>query len=261
MPVITSADGVRLSYEIEGDGPPLQLHLGAGCDSDLWRAAGYLGPLSRQYRCILFDHRGHGKSDHPRGAAANHVDRFAADVVVLLDHLAIPSSAMWAYSNGIAVGLTVAQDHPPRVQCLIGSGVIGRAQGEQLAQAVARSIAQYRDIGWEKLISGFEHDEGPVPVWMKERIRATDLGPVMDWAEARLSWGWSSWEALGRVAAPTLFLVGELEDPDDTMAGAAAEMQHGSRVRVPQKGHINAFLDSAFVLPHVEEFLAVTRSG
>jgi hypothetical protein len=27
---------------------------------------------------------------------------------------------------------------------------------------------------------------------------------------------------------------------------------------VPGKGHINGFLDSAFVLPHVEHFLATT---
>jgi len=43
-----AADGVRLHYEVEGDGPPVLLHLGAGCDAYLWRAAGYVGALSAQ---------------------------------------------------------------------------------------------------------------------------------------------------------------------------------------------------------------------
>ena len=93
MPFVTSADGVRLKYEVEGTGPPLVLQLGAGGDSGLWRAAGYLDLLSKSYRCILFDHRGHGESDRPRGIEAHHIDRYVGDVVALLDHLKIGTSA------------------------------------------------------------------------------------------------------------------------------------------------------------------------
>jgi pimeloyl-ACP methyl ester carboxylesterase len=81
MTFLAAPDGTRLHYEIEGEGPPLVLHLGAGGDSELWRAAGYLEPLAKSHRCILFDHRGHGRSDRPRGAEANHVNRYVADVV------------------------------------------------------------------------------------------------------------------------------------------------------------------------------------
>ncbi len=81
MPVFTGHDGVRLHYQIEGEGPALVLHLGAGCDADLWRAAGYAGPLAQDFSCVLFDHRGHGQSDHPRGTATNHIDRYADDGV------------------------------------------------------------------------------------------------------------------------------------------------------------------------------------
>ena len=47
IPVATfsTSDGFRLRYEIEGTGPGLVLHLGAGCDASLWRAAGYVAPL------------------------------------------------------------------------------------------------------------------------------------------------------------------------------------------------------------------------
>src|ERR1700730_16658153 len=119
MVFLTPSDGARLHYAVEGDGPPLVLHLGAGCDSELWRAAGYLEPLAKSYRCILFDHRGHGRSDRPRGAAANHINRYASDVVALLDHLDLEGAAFWGYSNGSTVGLKVAEEQPPRVSALI----------------------------------------------------------------------------------------------------------------------------------------------
>jgi pimeloyl-ACP methyl ester carboxylesterase len=258
---LVSGDGVRLKYELVGDGPPLLLHLGAGCDSELWQAAGLLEPLARDYRCILFDHRGHGQSDRPVGKAAYHIDRFAADVVTLLDHLGLERVAVWAYSNAIAVALKLAEQDPNRLIRLIGSGVIGQATSEaELATRVSAAVAEYREYGWEKLIAGFAEDEGEAPVWMQERIRATDLEPVIGWSEARLDWNWSAWEALGRVAAPTLFLVGELEDPDDTMLEAARRMPEGRRVRIPGKGHINGFLDHQFVLPHVQAFLAYTNA-
>ena len=48
MPFVSAPDGIRLHYDLEGDGPPLLLHLGSGCDSDLWRAAGYVEPLSEE---------------------------------------------------------------------------------------------------------------------------------------------------------------------------------------------------------------------
>jgi pimeloyl-ACP methyl ester carboxylesterase len=259
MPLVAAEDGVRLKYEVVGAGPPLVLHLGAGCDSGLWQAAGYLEPLSESYQCFLFDHRGHGESDHPSAAAAYHIDRLAEDVICLLDDQGIDSAAFWAYSNGIAVGLRVAELHPGRLSCVIGSGVIGPAPSqEQLAAAVAAAIADYRQHGWEKLIAGFAAEEGAAPEWMQERIRATDIEPVIASSQARLDWNWSSWEALARIGVPILFLVGELEDPDDRMAAAAAESPHGRRVRIPGKGHINGYLDSSYVLPYVEAFLTET---
>ncbi len=99
MPVFTGHDGVRLHYQIEGEGPALVLHLGAGCDADLWRAAGYAGPLAQDFSCVLFDHRGHGQSDHPRGTATNHIDRYADDVAALVEHLGRPSVSFFGWSN------------------------------------------------------------------------------------------------------------------------------------------------------------------
>jgi pimeloyl-ACP methyl ester carboxylesterase len=255
VPVVTAADGVRLSYELEGAGPPVLLHLGSGCDSRLWRAAGYLPRLSQSHTCILFDHRGHGASDHPIGPEANHLDRLAEDVITVLDELAIESTAFWGYSNGFIIGLKVADDHPERISSLVMSGVLWRTTPEELAESIPAAVANYRAHGWDPLIAEFVDEEGPIPDWMRESIRETDVEHVIGFTESRPTWGWDEWESLRRVAVPTLILTGELEDPDDTMLQAAAAMKDAERVRIPGKGHINGFLDSGFALPIVLEFL------
>jgi pimeloyl-ACP methyl ester carboxylesterase len=158
------------------------------------------------------------------------------------------------------VGLKLAQKDPAKITALIGSGVIGRGLPEQLATSVPKQIADYRKSGWEWLLAGFDKEEPtPVPEWMKARIRATDLKPVIGWLQARQKWNWAPWEAAAEVTAPTLFAVGAIEDPDDTMAELASKMPDAIRVRIPQRGHINAFLASNLVLPHVMAFLARRR--
>ncbi len=132
MATLTTPDGVRLDYNVVGAGPSLLLHLGAGCDKELWRAAGYLDALTAHYHCILLDHRGHGRSDKPRGVAANHIDRYEADVVSLLEHLAVETTAFWGYSAGVDTGLKLADDHPNRVWALIGSGGMGKTTREEM---------------------------------------------------------------------------------------------------------------------------------
>ena len=257
MPFLTSPDNVRLKYELVGDGPDLLLHLGTGCDSGLWHAAGYLEPLSKSYRCILFDHRGHGESDHPSGVEAYLIDRLADDVVALLDHLEIKSFAFWGYSAGIDVGLKVADDSPERLWALLGSGGVAYTPPAEFAELVARRLPEYREHGWEKVLARFdEQEQEPIPLWMKERIRATDIQFQIDRLQAATLETWDDWEALARVKTPTLFLTGELEDPEDKTAEAAARMRNGTRVRLPGLGHINAFLAGDLVMPKVEEFLA-----
>jgi pimeloyl-ACP methyl ester carboxylesterase len=261
VPFLTSPDGVRLKYELEGSGPPLLLHLGAGGDSGLWQAAGYLEPLSKSYQCILFDHRGHGESDHPRGVEANCIDRYEDDVVALLDLLGITSTAFWGYSAGLSVGLKVAHDHPSRVRALIGSGGMSKTSPSEEAEFVARLVPELQEYGWEKMLARFtKRETEAVPEWMKERIRATDTEQFIDFLEAGIDSGWDEWEALPRVKAPTLVLTGELEDPDDETAAAVARMPDGRRVRQPRLAHINSFLRSDLALPLAMEFLAATQS-
>jgi hypothetical protein len=63
------------------------------------------------------------------------------------------------------------------------------------------------------------------------------------------------------VATPTLFLVGELEDPGDVMAEAAALMSKGTPKHLPGFGHINALHRSRIVLSRAMAFLIENAPG
>jgi pimeloyl-ACP methyl ester carboxylesterase len=260
LPFFISPDGVRLHYEVEGAGPPLLLHLGSGCDSELWRAAGYVEPLSSSYSCILFDHRGHGASDHPSDAAANHIDRYAADVVALLDHLGHDKIAFFGWSTGVTVGLKAAHQHPGRFRALVLFGAFARpATQAQIEASTADRLAGMREKGWTFILDDMVvAEKHPVPQWFLDRVMATDSAPWFAYTEARPQWNWSVWDALPQVRIPTLLLAGELEDPDDVAGEASALMAQATRVRVPEREHINAFLYSEFVVPVVLEFLDAT---
>ncbi len=249
---------MRLCYEIEGDGPPLILHVGAGCDADLWRAAGYLEPLARSYTCVLFDHRGHGKSDHPTSVEANHIDRYADDVVALVEHLGHSRVSYFGWSNGIQVGLKAADLCPGIFDSLILLGAIPPFRTpEQLLAANPGRLAALRERGWWAVIEDMiPAEKMPVPQWFIDRVLATDIEPYLAFTAARPDWNWSQWDAIRRLEAPALLLAGELEDPDDLLAEAARLMSHATRIRIPDREHINAFLYSEFVVPAVLEFLS-----
>ena len=257
MATFTTSDGVRLAFAVEGSGPGVLFHLGAGCDAGLWREAGYLEKLATRYTCLLFDHRGHGGSDIPRGPAAYELDRMTSDVIEFLDFAGLESVAFWGYSAGVSVGVRLAERSPARVWALVANGSVSPPEPvDELAEWVEADAQEYREYGWEKLIELFEEQERePIPQWMKERMRATDVEQWVNTFETYPFRQWSAWTALPTLAVPTLFVTGELEDPSDRVGGLVAQMLMGERQRIAGKGHLNVFLASATVLRFVAPFL------
>ncbi|MCI4349068.1 MAG: alpha/beta hydrolase [Thermoplasmata archaeon] len=116
-------DGVRLHYEIEGSGPPVLFHTGAGGDLGIWRDAGYVDGLP-EFRKILLDQRGRGASDRPEGYEAHRLEQYVEDVAAVLDDAGVASAGFWGYSNGTMVGVAFGGTYPERLQALVGTGML-----------------------------------------------------------------------------------------------------------------------------------------
>ncbi|WP_343413120.1 alpha/beta hydrolase [Candidatus Amarolinea dominans] len=115
-------NGVRIHYEVEGEGPPLVLvHWLTGSLQD-WRVVGYADALKANYRLILIDARGHGQSDKPHDPAAYVLEKQAGDIVAVLDKLGVDKAHYFGYSLGGTVGWAVAKYFPDRLSSLIIGG-------------------------------------------------------------------------------------------------------------------------------------------
>lgn len=60
---VVSFDGTRLHVEVAGDGPTIVFVHGYSLNLSTWHYQ--IRDLTRQYRLVLYDHRGHGKTGHP----------------------------------------------------------------------------------------------------------------------------------------------------------------------------------------------------
>src|SRR5262252_5936382 len=87
VPYVDSG-GLRLYYRVSGSGPPVLWHTGGCGDSTMWETAGYIAALPG-YRHILFDHRGHGRSDAPPTVAGHQMSYYVDDVIAVLNDAGI----------------------------------------------------------------------------------------------------------------------------------------------------------------------------
>ena len=102
-------------YEEQGQGPALMLVPGLGGQGAFW--APQVPDFARDFRVIVHDHRGAGRSTHSR--ITYSVDQMAADTVALMDRLGIERAHYVGHSTGGAMGQTIAQEHPDRLLSLV----------------------------------------------------------------------------------------------------------------------------------------------
>ena len=106
--------GAGLAYEVTGDGPAVVLVHGFGLDMRMWEPQ--VEPLAARYRVVRYDCRGFGASG-PFDPAVPYTH--AADLVALLDHLAIGQAVLAGLSFGGRVALQTALAAPARVAGLV----------------------------------------------------------------------------------------------------------------------------------------------
>src|ERR671922_1427291 len=108
-------DGVRIFYEVYGDGEPtiLLLPTWSIVHSRFWKAQ--IPYLARHARVVTFDGRGNGRSDRPTDVEAYGEREFAADALAVLDATATERAILVSLSLGAQRALLLAAEHPERV--------------------------------------------------------------------------------------------------------------------------------------------------
>lgn len=106
--------GVRLHYEVSGEGPPLVLVHGSAVDGSTWDAV--VPHLAKHHRVITYDRRGYGLSSH--SPVRDH-RLHAEDLVAVLELVAVDPAVVVGWSSGGNVALAVTMRRPDLVRSLV----------------------------------------------------------------------------------------------------------------------------------------------
>ena len=115
MPNTTTKDGVRVAYQVRGDGSPLVLLAGQANSHHWWD--GVREDFHGAHTTITLDYRGTGDSDKPD--LPYSTEGFAEDVIAVLDDLGIDRADVYGTSMGGRVAQLLAARHPRRVRALV----------------------------------------------------------------------------------------------------------------------------------------------
>ena len=105
---------IKLNHEIYGEGPPLLFIHGLGSSIQDWE--NQVAHFANHYKVIVYDLRGHGKSDKPNGPYA--VSQFASDTAILMRELNLPATHVVGHSLGGMIAFQLALDFPDLVKTL-----------------------------------------------------------------------------------------------------------------------------------------------
>jgi non-heme chloroperoxidase len=99
MPFLTTSDGCDLFFSDWGDphGRPVVFAHAWGLSGDMWHQQ-IPELVEAGLRCVVYDRRGHGRSDRP--GRGYDIDTLAGDLGVLLDHLQLTDAVLIGHSMG-----------------------------------------------------------------------------------------------------------------------------------------------------------------
>ena len=118
MPFVRTDDRARIYYEEHGrGGTALVLAYGIGGNADMWDVN--RDALAAQHRLVLWEPRGHARSDSPEDPARYSFQRWVLDLKTVLDVLRIRKAHVGGLSLGAGIATRFALRFPARVRSLV----------------------------------------------------------------------------------------------------------------------------------------------
>lgn len=199
----SETDMATLHYTEAGQGDPLLLLHSGGMSGAEWTPQVAL--FARQFRVIIPDHLGHGRS--PMVAETLTITDLGRAALELLDELGLPQTSLVGSSLGGAVALWLTVHHPDRVNKLVLYRVGYRK--DAASHAGTRSMADpayWRGVGMHRWLSDIHQPQGGPEAWQ------TVIRRVSEALNPETTDHFHDLETLRRIAQPTLLIVGD-RDP------------------------------------------------
>lgn len=233
-------------------------------DHTMYRAQ--LEALQSQYRCLAYDHRGHGGSE--KTAVGYEMENLYADAVAFIEAMNCAPCHFVGMSTGGFVGLRLAIRRPDLLKSLTLIDTAADAEPKKGLGQYKMLAKIVRFLGWRlvinKVMAILFADPNPtdparqavIAEW-KQRIMQNDR-----MATFRFGYGiWareSVYDQLGQINVPTQIIVGDKDIPTPVSRSErmAAAIPNARLAIIPDAGHTSPVDQPERVTAVLREFLA-----
>ncbi len=231
---------VALNFHDAGSGPAIVLVHGIGCRGDVW--INQLNVFAEHHRVIAVDLRGFGQSSKPTAPGSYALDRFADDLIAMVEKLGIAPIHYVGTSLGGYIGQVFALRRPDLLRSLVlchtasVSSIPARVRESRLRTLKTKSMVQYAHLVAGQALAA--HVRPAVHEWFCEMLAANDRDAYTQAFNEGLG-AFDVRKEVGAIRVPTMVLVGELDRVIPPAAGRkTARLIKGARlVEIAGVGH------------------------
>lgn len=252
---LAPVNGIKVYYEVYGEGKPLVLLHGAFYTIDLnWSEL--IPELSKTRKVIALEMQGHGHS--PYSDRKLDIVSLAKDVEGVLDYLKIDSADVAGYSMGGSIAYQFAVQSPKRLRKLV---IIS---------------STYKTSGWLPVVNGAFKNFKPglfddTPLKTAYFAAAPDttkwtkyLRQMFDFAKVPFNVGDAK---IAKITAPVLIISGDNDGLDKIElmktykllgGGITADLQPMPKSQlaiVPSQSHVSLMMQTKTILGYLDDFL------
>jgi 3-oxoadipate enol-lactonase len=212
--MLANIHGLSLSYESQGEGPPLVFVHGLGATGNVWHAQ--RSTLSKYFRAVTFDLSGSGRSDRSRRSYS--IDSWCDELAGLMDHLHIEQAVIVGHSMGTVIVQKFAAKYAAKTKAIVLAGALvelgppGKEAFGKRAETVEREgMAGVADTVLTGALSAGTRERNLALTGMvREMLLAND--PACYAGHCRALIAGSAKADQPKIACPALLVVGD-QDP------------------------------------------------
>jgi pimeloyl-ACP methyl ester carboxylesterase len=275
MPIAKTTDGVRLYYEMAGNGTPIVfVHEFGG---NYWSWEPQLNFFARRHLCVSYAARGYPPSDVPEDVEAYSQARATDDIIDVMDAAGLDRAHLVGLSMGGFAVLHAAMRYPERVLSVTaaGAGYGAEKEYEEYFRSVSAEVAKkFEELGPDAF--GPIYAEGASRVqfqnkdprgWLlfAERLRkhsARGAANTMRGVQMRRPSLYDLKGDLAKIDAPVLVMTGD-EDDHCMQPGAFLKrtVPRCGLIVFPKSGHTLNLEEPALFNQILAEFIAQVEAG
>ena len=264
MPTLQS-NGVQLYYTDTGNGPGT-IVFSHSYLADHSHFNPQIDALKEHYRCIAFDHRGHGRSEIP--AAGYDMENLYQDAVGFLEELKCAPCHFIGLSTGGFIGLRIGIRRPDLVRSLVLMDTSADAEPAESLGEYKLMLFIVRWLGYWPVIRRmvpiffapkFLNDpdrRSEVAEW-RQLLTSNDRKAMYKFGHGIFSRD-SVYAQIDKIQIPTLVIVGEndVPTPVDRAKRIAEKIPNANLEIIPDAGHLCTIEEPLVVNSVIESFLA-----